>query len=318
MRRKIPSTASLLAFEAAARHESFTRAAQELALTQSAICRQISTLEEFLGVPLFRRTRRGVQLTEAGQNYSRQIAPRLDDLARDTLSLMAQQGASTTLELAVVPTFATRWLLPRLRGFQRQHPHIQLNLHTQTRPFLFEQTPFDAAIYFGDAGWPGTIEHFLMREFPVPVCSPHLPGAQQGMSASAIAQLPLLQQTTRPYHWRQWFEAAGVNVERDMTGMRLELFSMLAQAAIEQMGVALIPPLFIQRELDNRQLMVLNPRALASERAYYLLMPERKAERPALAAFQQWLVQQAQQAQGTQEAQAPPTLAEVLEPPAAG
>ncbi len=179
MRKKIPSTAALLAFESAARHESFTRAAEELALTQSAICRQIGALEDFLGVPLFRRTRRGVQLTEAGLSYSRQIAPRLDAIEHDTLAVMAHHGAGSVLELAVVPTFATRWLLPRLAGFQSKNPDVVVNMHTQTRPFLFDQTEFDAAIYFGDAGWPGTEAHFLMREYPVPVCSPALPGVRE-------------------------------------------------------------------------------------------------------------------------------------------
>lgn len=290
MRRKIPSTHALLAFEAAARHESFTRAADELALTQSAICRQIAGLEDFLGVALFRRTRRGVQLTEAGQSYCRQIVPRLDALARDTLTVMAQQGASTTLELAVVPTFATRWLMPRLPEFQRQNPQILVNLHTQTRPFLFDQTEFDAAIYFGDAGWPGTEAHFLMHEYPVPVCSPALVSAGASITPAQIAQLPLLQQTTRPYAWRQWFAAQGIQTAHDMSGMRLELFSMLAQAAIEQMGVALIPPFFIQRELQSGELIMASDQPLITEKAYYLIVPERKAERPALAAFRQWLL----------------------------
>ena len=203
MRKKIPSTTALLAFEAAARHESFTRAAEERALTQSAICRQIAALEDFLGVALFRRTRRGVQLTEAGLSYSRQIAARLDALEHDTLAVMAHHGAGSVLELAVVPTFATRWLLPRLAGFQAQNPEVVVNMSTQTRPFLFGEPEYDAAIYFGDAGWPGTEAHFLMREYPVPVCSPALPGVRAQMSADEIATLPLLQQSTRPYAWRQ-------------------------------------------------------------------------------------------------------------------
>lgn len=293
MRKKIPSTAALLAFEAAARHQSFTRAADELALTQSAVCRQIATLEDFLGVPLFRRTRRGVQLTEAGVSYGRQIAPRLDAIERDTLALMAHHGAASVLELAVVPTFATRWLLPRLAGFQSDNPEVLVNMSTQTRPFLFDQTEFDAAIYFGDAGWPGTEAHFLMHEHPVPVCSPALPGVRARMRADEIAGLPLLQQSTRPYAWRQWFEAAGVDAAGDMAGMRLELFSMLAQAAIERMGVALIPPFLIQQELAAGALITPCPRSAPSTRAYYLIVPERKAERPALTRFREWLVREA-------------------------
>ena len=295
-RRRLPGTTALAVFEAAARHESFTRAAEELALTQSAICRQIGALEDFLGVPLFRRTRRGVQLTEAGLSYSRQIAPRLDAIEHDTLAVMAHHGAGSVLELAVVPTFATRWLLPRLAGFQSKNADVVVNMHTQTRPFLFDQTEFDAAIYFGDAGWPGTEAHFLMREYPVPVCSPALPGVRAQMDAHEIATLPLLQQSTRPYAWRQWFEAAGVAATRDMAGMRLELFSMLAQAAIERMGVALIPPFLIQHELAAGVLITPCPRSSPSTRAYYLIVPERKAERPALTRFREWLVEEAKAA----------------------
>lgn len=290
MRRKIPSTAALQAFDAAARHESFTLAADELALTQSAVCRQIAALEDFLGVALFRRTRRGVRLTEVGLTYSRQIAARLDAVERDTLSVMAHQGSAVTLELAVVPTFATRWLLPRLPAFQRQRPDVTVNLSTRTRPFLFDDTEFDAAIYFGDAGWPGTEAHFLMREYPAPVCSPDLPGVRAAMSPAEIAALPLLQQTTRPYAWRQWFQSAGLTIDHDMRGPRLELFSMLAQAAIERMGVALIPPFLIRQELDAGALIVPCAHSQRSERAYYFIVPERKAERPALTEFRQWLV----------------------------
>ena len=296
MRKKIPSTTALLAFEAAARHESFTRAAEERALTQSAICRQIAALEDFLGVALFRRTRRGVQLTEAGLSYSRQIAARLDALEHDTLAVMAHHGAGSVLELAVVPTFATRWLLPRLAGFQAQNPEVVVNMSTQTRPFLFGETEYDAAIYFGDAGWPGTEAHFLMREYPVPVCSPELAGVRAHMSAHEIAGLPLLQQTTRPYAWRQWFAAADVQAANDMGGMRLELFSMLAQAAIERMGVALIPPFLIQHELTTGRLISPCLRSFPSTRAYYLIVPEGKAERPALTNFREWLVGEARAA----------------------
>ncbi|THG75916.1 transcriptional regulator GcvA [Pseudomonas sp. A-1] len=293
MRRKIPSTAALVAFESAARHQSFTKAAEELALTQSAVCRQIAALEAFLGVELFRRTRRGVRLTEEGLSYGRRIAAQLDAVERDTLAVMGQQG-STSLELAVVPTFATQWLLPRLKDFQRRHPEVTVNLTNRTRPFLFADTEFDAALYFGDADWPGTAADFLMRENPVPVCSPELIAPHRNLDARAIAALPLLQQSTRPYAWRQWFGSLGLQIEGDMRGPRYELFSMLAQAAMHGMGVALIPPLLIQRELAEGRLIVPLEHAYLSDKAYYLIVPERKAESAALRAFRDWLLDQAQ------------------------
>ncbi|MGH8419053.1 MAG: LysR family transcriptional regulator [Pseudomonas sp.] len=292
MRRKIPSTAALVSFEAAARHESFTKAAEELSLTQSAICRQIGSLEEFLNVELFRRSRRGVKLTEAGLSYSRRVATQLDAVERDTLSVMGHQGANV-IELAVVPTFGTQWLLPRLKDFQQQNPDVTINLTNRTRPFLFADTEFDAAIYFGDADWSGTESHRLMSENPMPVCSPVLLGNKSRLSARELSDMPLLQQTTRPYAWRQWFSSMDMSIARDMTGPRYELFSMLAQAAMHEMGVALIPPFLIQRELAEERLVVANSHALSSVKAYYLMIPERKVESASLKAFRDWLVQQA-------------------------
>ncbi|MBC3412250.1 transcriptional regulator GcvA [Pseudomonas sp. SWRI51] len=294
MRRKIPSTTALVCFEAAARHESFTKAAHELALTQGAVCRQIGGLEAFLNVELFRRSRRGVKLTEAGLSYSRQVSAQLDAVERDTLSVMRQQGANV-IELAVVPTFGTQWLLPRLKDFQQRHPDVTVNLTNRTRPFLFADTPFDAAIYFGDGDWSGTQAHRLMGENPLPVCSPTLLGGQGSLEAQQIAELALLQQTTRPYAWRQWFGGLGMDVERDLTGPRYELFSMLAQAAMHDMGIALIPPFLIQRELQEGRLVVANRHALNSDKAYHLMIPERKVESASLRAFRDWLIAQAQQ-----------------------
>jgi DNA-binding transcriptional LysR family regulator len=292
MRRKIPSTTALVCFEAAARHESFTRAAQELSLTQGAVCRQIATLEAFLSVELFHRSRRGVKLTEAGLSYSRRVAIQLDAVERDTLSIMGQQG-SNVIELAVVPTFGTQWLLPRLKAFQALHPAITVNLTNRTRPFLFADTEFDAAIYWGDGDWSGTQAYPLMSEAPVPVCSPALLAGATGFSAQALATQPLLQQTTRPYAWRQWFDSLDMSIAHDMNGPRYELFSMLAQAAMHDMGIALIPPFLIQRELQDQRLIVCHPHALTSNKAYHLMVPERKVESASLHAFRGWLLAEA-------------------------
>lgn len=293
MRRKIPPTQALICFESSARHESFTKAAEELSLTQSAVCRQIANLEEFLDIQLFRRTRRGVKLTDAGQTYSRRIASRLDAVERDTLSVMGNQGTAT-LELALVPTFGTQWLLPRLGGFLKQHPQITVNLTNRTRPFLFADTEFDAAIYFGDGEWSGTQTHFLMKESPIPVCSPALIAPQQQLSPEQIANLPLLQQTTRPYAWRQWFAAVEMRVEHDLNGTRLELFSMLAQAAMHGLGVALIPPFLIRQELADGRLISPCERSFDSASSYFLVIPERKAESAALLVFRDWLTGEAE------------------------
>ncbi|MFM2058793.1 MAG: hypothetical protein RLY71_3178 [Pseudomonadota bacterium] len=292
MSRRIPSTTALSAFEAAARHQSFSLAADELAVTQSAVCRQIAALEEFVGVPLFRRTRRGVLLTEAGLRYSRQVRARLDEVERDTLALMAEGSGGGTLELGVVPTFATRWLLPRLPDFQRRHPGITLNLTPRTRPFLFEDSGLDAAIHSAAAGWPGTGAVRLLPETLVAVASPALL-AGRPCAPATLLHLPLLQMGTRPQAWRQWFEAHSLPPERSMAGARMELYSMLTEAALLGLGAALIPRLLIETELADGRLLALTPTDQPSDRAYWLIYPEDRVLGPALAALRDWLVVQA-------------------------
>lgn len=293
MRRKIPPTAALAAFEAAARHQSFTLAADELAVTQSAVCRQVAALESFVGVKLFRRTRRGVLLTEAGQTYSRSVRSRLDEVERDTLEVMSRAGAGGALELGVVPSFATRWLLPRLPDFQRAHPDITLHLSARTRPFLFEGSGLDAALYAGEAAWPGTQALRLMDEPLLAVASPVLLGSRRRLKPAEVARLPLLHIGTRPYAWREWFGSLGLAVEHDMRGARMELFSMLIEAATHGLGAALAPPFLMQPELEQGRLQPLLPHEFRSGRAYWLAWPEQKAHDPALQAFGTWLQHQA-------------------------
>ena len=305
MRRAIPSTQALACFESAARHVSYTKAAQELFLTQSAVSRQIIALEEFLGVPLFKRTRHGVLLTEAGQQYALQVGRWLQGLERDTLDIMSHQGEGGPINLAAVPTFATRWLMPRLPQLAREHPDITVHSDVQTRPFLFADTVFDAALYAGTpdqvARWPGVQAQWLMDEEVVPVCSPQLLATAQSrdpgrawlpVEPAIIAHMPLLQQSTRPQGWRQWFDAMNVDAPRALDGMRLELFSMIAVAAAQGLGVALMPPMLIEQELTRGDLIIACPLPLRGNRAYYLVTPELAADAqqtPALRTFSQWL-----------------------------
>lgn len=306
MRRALPSTQALACFESAARHVSYTRAAQELSLTQSAVSRQIIALEEFLGLALFKRTRHGVLLTEAGRQYAQQVARWLQGLERDTLDIMARQGEGGTLSLAAVPTFATRWLIPRLPQLAQRHPDVTVHIDVQTRPFVFADTAFDAALYAGTpeqvAHWPGVHALWLMDEEVVPVCSPNLlaraqvrePGrAWQTVAPQVIAQLPLLQQSTRAYAWQHWFAAKQVAAPRALDGARYELFSMLAVAASQGLGVALMPPMLIEQELARGELVVACDQALRGDRAYYLVTPALAPDAqpaPALRVFSQWLL----------------------------
>lgn len=290
MRRRIPSTTALTVFESAARHESFTRAADELALTQSAVCRQIASLEGQLGLKLFRRTRRGVRLTDAGADYAQRVAERLDALERDTLELMSGAARTPVIELAVVPTFGTRWLLPRLPAFLAE-AGVQINLHARTRPFLFDDTGIDAAIYAGDGHWPGCVTRRVLSEQLIAVCSPALlAGRAAPLALDALATLPLLQQTTRPHAWRRWFEAAGVRVEGDLRGPQYEQFSMSVQAAVLGLGVALVPDILVGEELAQGRLVQPVPLRHASDRAYYYVVPEARELDTLLCRFGQWLV----------------------------
>ena len=309
MRRALPSTQALMCFESAARHESYTKAAQELALTQSAVSRQIIALEEMVGLALFKRTRHGVLLTDAGRQYAQQVGRWLQGLERDTLDLMSHQGEGGTIKLAAVPTFATRWLLPRLPQLRTLHPDIRVHIDVQTRPFVFADTGFDAALFAGTseqvAHWPGVQAQWLMDEETVPVCSPQLlataqekePGrAWQPVSPDVIATLPLLQQSTRPYAWQQWFDTLQVPAPRAMEGIKLELFSMLSVAASQGLGVALIPPMLIEQELARGDLVVACDRPLQGERAYYWITPtvsETLVQTAALRIFSEWLIAKA-------------------------
>lgn len=302
MRRKVPSLNALLVFEAAARLQSFTQAADELALTQSAVCKQIANLEDWLGLALFARVKKRVQLSSAGRDYAEKIRRHLDKIERDTLELMAHKEGAGVLELAVIPTFATHWLIPRLAEFQSLRPDITVNLSTKTSAFLFPDTLFHAAIHSGIAPWPGTSGDYLMAEDQaIPVCSPALLHRHLGRKKQAtiqdIANMPLLHLSTRLEDWRRWFELHQYsNDVNAVNGARYELFTMLIEAAIAGLGTALIPRYMIQAQLDSGKLIVPTNLSLPEQTGYYLVYPEENAKLPTLQAFREWLLDQTDQA----------------------
>ncbi|PMS24118.1 LysR family transcriptional regulator [Trinickia soli] len=290
MRRKIPSIEALIAFEAAARHLSFTRSADELALTQSAVGRQVALLEEYLGVALFNRVKKRLSLTEVGQLYAKQVRENLERMERDTLAAMAHRNAGGLLELAVIPTFATRWLIPRLAQFYEQHEDIVVNLTTRAEPFLFTDTPFDAAIHFGDPVWPGSIAKYLFGEEMTAVCSPRLMNGRATLAPHDLSNFTLLHQSARPDAWRQWLAQAGVHEADCMKGQRYELFSMLVEAARAGLGIALVPRFLASQELATGELVCPCDLPLRSDKGYYLVYPEHKQNSPWLQAFESWLL----------------------------
>ena len=174
MRRKIPSNAALMAFEAAARHGSFARAAAELSLTEGAISRQIGRLEAFLGVMLFERVGNRVRLLPNGERCAAQVRELLDLLERESQYLMGQPIDGASLDIAIIPTFAMRWLIPRLSQFQQKHPNISVHLAERMEPFVLAGSGFDAAIHFEHPAWTGMRTYPLLQEVLVPVCHPAL------------------------------------------------------------------------------------------------------------------------------------------------
>ncbi|MGD9944980.1 MAG: LysR family transcriptional regulator [Burkholderiaceae bacterium] len=321
MRRKIPSSLTLSIFEAAVRHSSFTVAAHDLSLTQSAVCKQIAALESYLGLALFRRSGRGVVPTPAALDFSQRVGAALDMLERDTADLIARGGSSAEVTIAALPTFASRWLIPQLPSFYAAHPQITINLVARTRPFLFEQTTIDAAIFARDAGWPGTEQTFLMDEDPVAVCAPSLIHPRRRIVAADFQRHRLLHLDTRPQAWRQWFESCGLKIGQDRLGPRLETFALIADSAVHGLGFALVPRILVQEQLARGQLiearLARRASAAGASTAYYLICPEKRGPNPALDAFRDWLVVQCQRhsASGRAGEAGPVGLSSTLRPP---
>jgi LysR family transcriptional regulator, glycine cleavage system transcriptional activator len=292
-RRVLPSLTALQFFDAAVRHMSFTLAARELHVTQSAVSRQIRQLEIYVGRPLFQRIKQRLVLTEAGEAYSHAVRDLLDQAEAATLQLMAYGSAGGLLTLALLPTFGSRWLVPRLSDFSSRYPDIQLNLVTQVKPFEFAGSDIDAAIHFGAAQWPGAVCHRLMGEVVVPVAAPSLLAARASpMRPKDVGRHTLLQHATRPELWQDWLHACEVKDVDGRRGPRFEQFHMVIQAAIAGLGLALLPRFLIQDELMSGRLVVAVDRPVKSEHAYYLVHPERKTDLRRVVLFRDWLLEQ--------------------------
>jgi DNA-binding transcriptional LysR family regulator len=292
MRRKIPSNSALLAFEAAARHGSFARAAEELALTEGAISRQIGRLEVFLGVVLFKRVGNRVRLAPNGTRYAVQVREILDRLERDSLYLMGHPIEGASIDIAAIPTFATRWLIPRLKRFQNMHPNITVHIAERMEPFILAGSGFDAAIHFEHPAWAGMHLHKLLEEVLVPVCSPALL-ADAGENRS-LDDLPRLHRRQNPDAWQLYAQEAGIVLTNSAVGARYDLHSMLIEAAVAGLGVALVPRLYIGTELEQGRLVAPWPDGKAITKNFCLVLPEpiELSEGP-LQAFAKWILDEA-------------------------
>lgn len=291
-RKLTPSMSLLLAFDASARHLSFTRAAQDLYLTQSAVSRQVQALETLLGVPLFVREQRKIALTGAGAAYHREVAVALQRIRSGSLQAIASRSGSGSLHLAALPTFASKWLLPRLNDFYRRHPGILVHVHSRIGQFDLDQAGMDAAIGVGDGSWPGLVSHRLMDEVLLPVISPALRREHALQSPADLAAHLLLVVATRSSAWYRWFEQQGLPTQQLHMGPQFELTSHLIQAVASGMGVGLLPHFLVQDELDNGTLEVAFDVPLASGYTYYLFVRPEQLMLPSVATFSDWLTGQ--------------------------
>ncbi|MFV0383502.1 LysR family transcriptional regulator [Paracoccus sp. (in: a-proteobacteria)] len=290
-RRFLPNLSLLMAFDAVMRNGSVTVAAQDLALTQSTVSRLIQTLETQLGQPLFVRHRRRLIPTDSAQRYARDISRALDLIQRSSMSLIANPDGGS-LDLAVLPTFATRWLAPRLPRFLSDNPGISVNLATRFKPFSFDAEPYDAVIYFGHDDWPGAMHVKLFDERITACASPAFLREHPVNGPGDLAGLVLLQLETRLNAWEAWFVGQGVGARVTPNGMLMDQFSMMIQAAISGLGVALLPDYLARIEIaEGRLAPILRP-AVPGTGAYWLAWPQAKSGLKPISAFRDWITAQ--------------------------
>ncbi len=290
-RTLIPDLGKLQAFESAARHGSITQAGKELHLTQSAVSRQIRELEAQLGLLLFERVRQRVVLSRAGEKFLADARRLLAQSEAAMLRAMAT-SQSSQLSLATLPTFGSRWLVPRLPGFLARHPGVTLSMASRSAPFDLEEQGFDAAIHYGQPIWANADCRYVCQEVIVPVASPAFLIGRSLDTPSSLAAGPLLHQSTRPKAWASWFEASGVDTTSAYQGHRFDQFTMLIEATVAGMGLALLPRYLVEKELREQSLAVVMDRPLETENAYYFVVPLRMKADPLTNLLFEWIVEQ--------------------------
>jgi LysR family transcriptional regulator, glycine cleavage system transcriptional activator len=286
----VPSVGELEAFVACARFGTTVQAAEHLNLTQSAISRSLSSLEDRLGVLLFERVRRRLVLSRAGGVLLERAEPLLDDLRNASASAIAFGGASSVLRLAVLPSIGRSWLIPRLAAFSATMPDVNFDIAARLRPVDFAQEAFDVAIMRSQHEPPGADLVALLREEMVIVASPRLLAKGASLDDRDLQQLPLLQQSTRPTLWLDWFRERELDPRRMTRGARFDHFDMILDAAAAGLGIGLIPELIARDALDRGALVAASPHRLVTGETYALISPERSRSNPAVTAFRAWLI----------------------------
>jgi DNA-binding transcriptional LysR family regulator len=286
----LPSLSLLRCFEAAAKYQSFTRAARDLGMTQGAVSRQVRELEAQIGVTLFRPTGRGVALTEAGRSLANHVQDDLDRLRQTLRRAGAVDQGHQVLAIGVLPTFGSHWLAPRLRRFRDTHPGVELEIHSRTEPFDLIRHGIDLAIHFGRSHWVDGDLLPLCPENLVAIAAPDIL-AQPG---AVLPNLPLLHLRTRQNAWAAHFETLGLPVHAARRGMVFDQFATMIAAAIHGAGVAIVPTYLIERDLDRGALVPvlphLPPKGMGD--MYYVVMPK-GVHNPTAARFRHWIMAQA-------------------------
>ena len=285
-RRFLPSIPSLLALEALDRLGSATAAAEELALTQSAVSRQIKVMEGQIGVQLVTRYGSRLKSTPAAREYCQKIRTILGDLSKSTLTLRVNPSGGS-LNLGILPAFGLHWLAPRLKAFAIKHPEITVNLLTRLAPFDFEQNQLDAALHYGSRNWRGVDYLRIASEHVLPVCAPDFLDSEIRL-ADDLLSVRLLHLETRPSAWTDWFAQQGTEAE-GIAGMLFDQFSTMAQAAVNGMGVALLPDYLAESEIERGRLVGAFGAPTRTTGHYYLVWPQEGPPRPHVQTFVSWI-----------------------------
>jgi LysR family glycine cleavage system transcriptional activator len=292
MRPRLPPLNALKAFEAAARHESFTRAAEELFVTQGAVSQQVKALETELSVKLFNRERQRLIITEAGRDYLAVVRDALDRIAIGTERLLEKQNAGV-LTVSTSPDFAAKWLVHRLGGFLEAHPGIDLRVSATLHHVDFTREEVDLAVRHGDGNWPGLNTVRLSTEQLFAVCSPNaLKGRRRNGQPADIFKLPLIHTESRT-DWGRWLQAAGIDDTQVTHGPVLNRESMAIDAAINGQGIALTRTTLAAWDLINGRLVRPLPEALRLSKTYWIVCPNATAALPKIVTFRDWLLAEA-------------------------
>jgi len=293
MSRRLPPLNAVRAFEAAARHLSFTRAAEELHVTQAAISHQIKALEERLGLRLFDRRHRALALTPAGQRYLPGVRAAFERLAQATDQLVGAE-ARGPVTVSMISSFATKWLLPRLSRFRTAHPEIEVRITTSTQLVDFNRDDVDMAIRYGLGRWPGTEAVRLVSEDIFPVCAPALlKGKPPLRKPEDLAHHTLLHIAGFPEDWQVWLTAAGLTGIDPARGPQFDMTLLALDAAANGLGVALGRTPLVAHDLASKRLVKPFELEVPLESAYYVVTPAKRTLTPKVVAFRDWLLQEA-------------------------